>query len=611
MLLQEGGLTHRSSTVKEEIEKDLRLISNDPFVFTSGSSTPSILHRFSEDSDRIHFEGNVWHKERGESVSNLDVMDSIPIPTSTESEILLESNSKVDTHRTTSTVPTFRRFLGFYPQLFFLTFSLATFGYWWVVSPYTDGIRWLIIPILNLPVLMYLMSIYIFHYIYYAGVPPSIPSPNHLPTEAEACQLALFRWFPELRHKIAWVRLLDTPRSPITKHSINLNLYKSETAPTVATTIIIYLKREDLNSLTYSGVKPRTLEFLLASCEANHYHKKKNGIVNTDHCTLYAMGAPGSNQSAATFSHAHKVRGVVPGMLAAVPQPPTACNCLSFLVTLSSPGDIRIFFNRHFALYGFLKMLLTVLSSHFRQDVYFQYPGGATPLGAVGHMSAGLELAESVELKELPDPTHLFIAYGSGCTTAGIVVGIAMARTLRRGFRRKLEEFTLHSILVHHDYPQWWGMWWIKRLALDTAKLLKECGAPDIKQEVLRVVSRVRIHANYSNPGYGEPSTNGATAVKAFTEAVPAFHGLDPTYSAKAAACMLTVLSQQKAEEPETEMVPVFWSSKTSQHFIDKEKVTNYLPSLNPVYKDWVVASCFGGPPHWSAPEPVLSVVKC
>lgn len=47
----------------------------------------------------------------------------------------------------------------------------------------------------------------------------------------------------------------------------------------------------------------------MASCEANHYHRRQAGLLDTDSCTLYAMGAPGSNQSAATFTHASKVKG--------------------------------------------------------------------------------------------------------------------------------------------------------------------------------------------------------------------------------------------------------------------------------------------------------------
>lgn len=48
---------------------------------------------------------------------------------------------------------------------------------------------------------MFLASIYVFHYIYYWGVPPSRPSPNYLPSEEEANHLALFRWFPEVTEK--------------------------------------------------------------------------------------------------------------------------------------------------------------------------------------------------------------------------------------------------------------------------------------------------------------------------------------------------------------------------------------------------------------------------
>jgi len=216
-------------------------------------------------------------------------------------------------------------------------------------------------------------------------------------------------------------------------------------------------------------------------------------------------------------------------------------------------------------------------------------------------MSAGLELAESVEDGECPDPTHLFIAYGSGCTTAGLVVGLALARKMGRGFKRPLAEFTMHSILVHHDYPKWWGVWWIRHLAVDTAKLLKACGGPDVEEGVMEVLSRVVIHAEFSHPGYGEPSTNGDTAIKVFSEATPPFYGLDPTYSAKAAACMLNVLAKDTQPNPQ----PVFWSSKTSHHLIDKDQISTSIPHLKTDYKEWIAEGCFGDPPYWVAPEPI------
>jgi len=289
-------------------------------------------------ASRLFFHGNVWQREsikEGEDTSTEPTktgLDKLGTPGTTEVPEYV-ANRKQD-----------YRFLGFYPQLFVVVTLVSVFGYWWMISSYTENIRWLILPVLNLPILVFLGSVYVFHYIYYSGVPLSPPSPNYMPSEEEAKRLALFRWFPELRKRIAWVHLLDTSRSPITSHQVEIPIIREETStttvtdPTTITTttpppetaaITIYFKREDLNSSLYSGVKPRTLEFLMASCEANHYHRKAKGLVEGDNCFLYAMGAPGSNQSAATFTHANKVKGVIPGMIAAVPQPPSACNfCL-------------------------------------------------------------------------------------------------------------------------------------------------------------------------------------------------------------------------------------------------------------------------------------------
>lgn len=273
----------------------------DPFVERTTKETIQELN-----DNRLKFSGNIWQRGKEQDLPSTQQRDTL----------LSAPNQEVRK----GTI----RLLGFYSQLAVFTICTLLLGYWWMVSPLTEGFRyaieqllltprWLILPLVNLPIFMFLTSIYVFHYIYYWGVPPSRPSPNYLPSEEEASKLALFRWFPhvfhttgttniKLRHNIAWVRLLDTSRSAMTQHSIELD------TPTPQT-ITIYFKREDLNSKLYSGVKPRTLEFLMASCEANHYHRKELGIVSTNTCTLYAMGAPGSNQSAATFTHASKVKG--------------------------------------------------------------------------------------------------------------------------------------------------------------------------------------------------------------------------------------------------------------------------------------------------------------
>lgn len=155
-----------------------------------------------------------------------------------------------------------------------------------------------------------------------------------------------------------------------------------------------------------------------------------------------------------------------------------------------------------------------------------------------------------------------------------------------------------------------------------------------MEDEVEKILDRVVIHAEYSHPGYGEPSMSGDMAIKAFSkvfhllllltfQSSPPFLGLDPTYSAKAAACMLNILSEvhhlifvclltEKEKDSNLfnkEVFPVFWSSKTSNHSLNKT-ISKSLMSLQTHYKDWIVEGCFGEPPYWSAPEPIRNLCK-
>src|SRR5204863_6183468 len=58
---------------------------------------------------------------------------------------------------------------------------------------------------------------------------------------------------------------------------------------------------------------------------------------------------------------------------------------------------------------------------------YFLTVGGSSALGTLGYVDAALELAAQVERGELPAPTHVLVALGSGGTAAGLVLGFALA----------------------------------------------------------------------------------------------------------------------------------------------------------------------------------------
>ena len=53
--------------------------------------------------------------------------------------------------------------------------------------------------------------------------------------------------------------------------------------------------------------------------------------------------------------------------------------------------------------------------------------GGSSPLGALGHTAAALELAEQLARDATPVPDTLVVPLGSGGTAAGLLVGLALA----------------------------------------------------------------------------------------------------------------------------------------------------------------------------------------
>ena len=57
-------------------------------------------------------------------------------------------------------------------------------------------------------------------------------------------------------------------------------------------------------------------------------------------------------------------------------------------------------------------------------------PGGATPIGTLGALSAAFELAEQVAAGIAPPPRRIVLPVGSTCTTAGLLSGLALAHAL-------------------------------------------------------------------------------------------------------------------------------------------------------------------------------------
>jgi D-cysteine desulfhydrase len=185
------------------------------------------------------------------------------------------------------------------------------------------------------------------------------------------------------------------------------------------------------------------------------------------------------------------------------------------------------------------------------EGVFVMVPGGATPLGALGYVAAGLELGMQVAEGVLPAPRAVYVGVGSTCTSAGLLIGLGLAARFGVGFERapRLVSVRVTPWPVTSAYR-------ILGLALRTATLLRALSR-DGRAEFSRaeLAARFRVEPGFLGAGYGRPTEAGARARARFA---PLGLTLDTTYSEKSAAGLLAAL-ERGITGPS-----VFWATKSS-----------------------------------------------
>jgi len=142
---------------------------------------------------------------------------------------------------------------------------------------------------------------------------------------------------------------------------------------------------------------------------------------------------------------------------------------------------------------------------------------GANPVGAIGHVGAALELAQQIKHRLLPEPKNIFLALGSGCTTAGLILGIGLVRKFGMGFTGKLTNFHIHAVVIHHLAAKlpFIVRLVLKKLIKDTNALIVSLGGPDSLDYAMEVYNQLIIHTNYA-AHYGEMSPVAQEAKNTF-----------------------------------------------------------------------------------------------
>ncbi|WP_369148589.1 1-aminocyclopropane-1-carboxylate deaminase/D-cysteine desulfhydrase [Streptomyces sp. R44] len=154
---------------------------------------------------------------------------------------------------------------------------------------------------------------------------------------------------------------------------------------------------------------------------------------------------------------------------------------------------------------------------------YYLPAGGSSPLGALGAVEIALELGAQVEAGELPEPTWLVTAVGSGGTAAGLALGVRLA-----GLRTRVLGVVVNDTLRLDSAT-------LLKLARRSTALLRARGAdlPGIET----APDAIRTETAWLGDGYAHPTAAGDRALA--LASAEAGLSLERTYTAKALAALL------------------------------------------------------------------------
>lgn len=290
--------------------------------------------------------------------------------------------------------------------------------------------------------------------------------------------------------------------------------------------VSVWCKRDDLTAARYGGNKVRKLEWLLGDARA----RGCDAIVTT--------GALGSHHVLATAVHGAAHGFDVHAVL--FPQP----------WNTHVEEQLRADLNAGATLYparsyGAVAARMAWIATRLRMKgrrAYVVGPGGSSPVGALGYVEAGLELAAQIDRGEAPEPDAIYVAAGSGGTAAGLSIGLAAAGLVTRLVAVRVTD----RIAINRAV--------LGQLVRRTVGLLRRADSrfPDVRREALKnlAIERAQLGA-----GYGAPSPEAEAAQRIATS-----DGLllDPTYTSKALAALLADAHASRVSRP------LFWQTLSS-----------------------------------------------
>ncbi len=337
-------------------------------------------------------------------------------------------------------------------------------------------------------------------------------------------QPLLFKHYPALAGTISYVSLADLPTPVVQAKAfgsrIGACLYIKDDGKTGTSRLI-------------GGNKVRKLEFILADALAH------------DADTILTFGYAGSNHVLITAAYAQSLGLKAIGILRDQP----------------NSGTVR----RNLLLHGAYQTELvykpTKRASYQETARQFQlhkqstgkYPyiiptGGSMPLGVLGYINAVFELKQQIDQGLMPEPKVIFVAAGSGGTSAGLLLGLQAT-----GLSSKL-------VAIHVEPEE--EPLEMKKLILELCKETSEyLQAKDATFAPFKESNQLEVLTTFGGIGYGEPLKEALLLAEQFKDDEGIV--LDPTYTSKALYGMCSYLKEQGLEHEPV----LFWNTFCGDDF--------------------------------------------
>lgn len=275
----------------------------------------------------------------------------------------------------------------------------------------------------------------------------------------------------------------------------------------------LWLKREDLNADPLGGNKVRALEFLLG------------GVTAGD--TVVTVGAAGSTHALATAVYTRQLGARVRCFRWRQEMNPVARRVAAR--TAEETGDSRL--------------SRTVAGAYARafaarlRGAHWVPAGGSSPLGVLGQVNAGLEIAKQIDAGALPSPDRVVVPLGTGGTVAGLALGLAIA-----GVATEIVAVRVVPRIVANSRH-------VTALAARTARLIERTTGTPVQRPDAR---GVRVVHDFFGGAYGRATREGDRVARDSLERTGIV--VDPTYGAKALAAAVALASERRG-------TTLFWLS--------------------------------------------------